>query len=112
MDHATDPAFGPCDTARQALGQTPWLRHVPAVTLDRLAEQSVLHRVPAGSTLFEQSETPAFAQVLLGGCVDLIAACGTTEAWLRSSNPSICSCLQCDHLDGESVDQDGFCDHA
>jgi len=36
-------------TAREALGAIPWLDAVPKATLDLLAEQSVLHRMPAGS---------------------------------------------------------------
>ena len=40
----------------------PWLtRRTPEATIALLAGQSVLHRVPSGSTLFEQAETPAFA---------------------------------------------------
>jgi CRP/FNR family transcriptional activator FtrB len=87
MDYAADPALGSSDTARQALGRTPWLRQVPAVTLDLLSEQAVLHRVPAGSILFEQSETPVFAQILLGGCVDLIAVRGRTEVLVEIIEP-------------------------
>jgi CRP/FNR family transcriptional activator FtrB len=75
------------DTVRDALGQTPWLRQVPAATLGRLAEQAVLHRVPEGSILFEQSETPAFAQFLLEGRVDLIAARGRNEAIVEVVRP-------------------------
>jgi len=74
------------DTAREALGQTPWLRHVPVVTLDRLAEHAVLHRVPGGSILFEQSETPSFAQFLMTGCVELVAVRGT-EALVEAILP-------------------------
>ncbi|HVC60577.1 MAG TPA: helix-turn-helix domain-containing protein [Acetobacteraceae bacterium] len=70
-----------------ALAETPWLRLVPAATLDRLAEQSVQHRVPAGSTLFEQAETPAFAQFLMAGSVDLLGVNGANEALIELVRP-------------------------
>ena len=59
-------------TPRQALAATPWLTAVTSSVLDRLAQQSILHRVPAGSVLFEQAETPAFAQLLVTGSVELL----------------------------------------
>jgi CRP/FNR family transcriptional regulator, transcriptional activator FtrB len=60
-------------TPRRALDLAAWLAAVPARTLDALAEQSVLHRVPAGAMLFEQAETPGFAQFLIQGAVELLA---------------------------------------
>ena len=66
-------------TPREALGATPWLRAVPAATLDRLADQSALHRMPADSVLFEQGETPAFALLLLQGSVELLGGRGAEE---------------------------------
>lgn len=71
-------------SARDAMERTPWLRLVPAATLDRMAAQAMLHRVPAGSVLFEQSETPAFAQLLVTGSVDLIAADGANEVLIET----------------------------
>ena len=67
-------------SAREALAETPWLQSVPTATLDALAARAVLHRVPAGSVLFEQSEVPAFAQILMAGCVELVAVDGMSEA--------------------------------
>jgi CRP/FNR family transcriptional regulator, transcriptional activator FtrB len=88
IDHTETMALSfSAHTAREALDQTPWLRQVPAATLDRLAEQAVLHRVPKGSTLFEQSETPAFAQFLVDGRVDLIAVRGSNEAIVEVARP-------------------------
>jgi len=52
---------------------------VPQATLDRLAEQSVLHRMPPNSVLFEQAETPAFALLLVSGSVELLGVRGTDE---------------------------------
>lgn len=76
-------SFGP----RDAIGGIPWLLSVPAHTLDRLAEHAVLHRVPAGSLLFEQAETPAFAQFLIGGGVELLAVRGAEETLVELLRP-------------------------
>jgi CRP/FNR family transcriptional regulator, transcriptional activator FtrB len=72
-------AFATAATPRQALAGTPWLQAVPATTLDRLAAQSALHRMPPGSVLFEQGETPSFALLLLQGSVELLGASGSDE---------------------------------
>jgi CRP/FNR family transcriptional activator FtrB len=66
-------------TPREALAATPWLGAVPKATIDRLAGQSVLHRMPPGSVLFEQAETPAFALLLVAGSVELLAIHGKEE---------------------------------
>jgi CRP/FNR family transcriptional activator FtrB len=63
-------------TAREALAVPPWLASVSAATLDTLAEHAVLHRMPPGSVLFEQAETPAFAQLLIEGSVELLGVRG------------------------------------
>ena len=80
---ANDAAF----SARVALGGAAWLGPVPAATLDRLADLAVLHRVPSGSTLFEQAETPAFAQVLVSGSVALLGVNGTAETLIELVRP-------------------------
>lgn len=72
---------------REALGGTPWLRDVPTALLDRLAGQAVLHRIPGGAILFDQSETPAFAQFLVAGCVELVAVDGRNEALVETVLP-------------------------
>lgn len=77
----------PPASVREALAATPWLRDVPGATLDRMAEQGVLHRVPAGSVLFEQSETPTFAQLLVMGCVELVGVEGANEALIETVLP-------------------------
>src|SRR5690242_4959147 len=64
---------------RAALRETPWLSAVADQTLALLARHAVLHRIPSGSMLFEQSETPTFAQILLAGSVELLAARGKDE---------------------------------
>lgn len=48
------------------------MRAVPAVMLDRLADQAVLHWVPAGSQVFEQADVPTFALLLVAGNVELL----------------------------------------
>jgi len=66
-------------TPRDAIAATAWLSSVPEATIDRLADQSALHRAPSGSTLFEQAETPAFALLLVCGSVELLAVRGAEE---------------------------------
>ncbi len=72
---------------RRALAETPWLGLVPQATLNRLAEQAVLHRVPSGSTLFEQAEIPAFAQFLVAGSVELLGVSGANETLIELVRP-------------------------
>lgn len=78
---------GPEPSAADMLGRIPWLRHVAAATIERLARQAVLHRVPAGSILFEQSETPTFAQWLLAGAVELVGVVGANEVAIETVLP-------------------------
>ncbi len=77
VDVLPDPTLN-ATTPRAALAWTPWLHSVPAETLDRLAEQA-LHRMPPGSVLFEQGETPAFGLLLVGGSVELLGIRGAEE---------------------------------
>ncbi len=74
-------------SARAALSETPWLGLVPAATLDQLAEAAVLHRMPPGSTLFEQAETAAFAHLLVSGSVALLGVSGTAETLVELLRP-------------------------
>jgi len=64
---------------RDAIATTAWLSAVPEATITHLADQSALHRMPSGSTLFEQAETPAFALLLVSGSVELLAVRGAEE---------------------------------
>jgi CRP/FNR family transcriptional activator FtrB len=66
-------------TPFEAIAAIEWLRSVPKDTLDRLANQSALHRMPSGSTLFEQAERPAFALLLVSGSVELLGVRGAEE---------------------------------
>ena len=67
-------------TPRAAIAAIPWLGSVSADTIDRLAALAMLHRMPSGSTLFEQAEIPAFALLLVTGTVELLAVRGTEES--------------------------------
>lgn len=81
FEHSLRPAAGTAPpTPREALARTPWLLSVSGTTLDRLAGQSMLHRMPSGSLLFEQAETPAFASLLVEGSVELLAVGGRDES--------------------------------
>jgi len=66
-------------TPRDVLADIGWLRCVPPVALDLLGKQAVLHRMPSGSTLFEEAETPSFALLLVNGSVELLAVRGAEE---------------------------------
>ncbi|MCW3476367.1 helix-turn-helix domain-containing protein [Limobrevibacterium gyesilva] len=72
---------------RQGLAAVGWLQGVPGATLDGLARQSVLHRVPPGSLLFEQAETPSFAQFLLAGSIELLGVRGKDETLIELLRP-------------------------
>src|SRR6266404_328553 len=66
------PDPGQQTSVRKAFEEITWLQAIPGGTLDALADQAVLHRVPAGSLLFEQAEIPVFAQFLLSGRIELL----------------------------------------
>jgi CRP/FNR family transcriptional activator FtrB len=72
---------------RTGLRGTPWLEAVPDATLNVLADHAVLHRVPAGSMLFEQAETASFAQILLAGSVELLGVRGLDETRMELVQP-------------------------
>ena len=78
-----DPKY----SIHDALRSVAWLREVPHSTLDALAVEAMLHRVPPGSLVFEQAETPAFAQFLLAGSVELIGVRGQAEALIELLQP-------------------------
>lgn len=82
-----DAIAPPYASVRDVLGQVPWLEHVAVATLDRLADQAVLHRIPTGSILFEQSEIPSFAKLLVSGCVELVGMSGDNAALVETVHP-------------------------
>lgn len=69
--------------ARAALAETPWLAGVTPATLDVLAAQAVLHRVPPGALLFDHAEAPNFAQFLLEGSIELLGVHGEAETLIE-----------------------------
>jgi CRP/FNR family transcriptional activator FtrB len=71
----------------EALRSVAWLREVPRKTLDALSDEAMLHRVPPGSLVFEQAETPAFAQFLLAGSVELLGVRGQAETLIELLQP-------------------------
>jgi CRP/FNR family transcriptional regulator, transcriptional activator FtrB len=83
--NAPDP--GPQSAAREAFQSIAWLHLVAAGTLDALAAQAVLHRVPAGSLLFEQAERPTFAQFLLAGSIELLGVRDRVETLIELVRP-------------------------
>ena len=83
----TDGPHKAAASAREALRDISWLRQVSPKTLDGLASQAVLHRVPAGSLLFNQAEIPAFAQFLLAGSVELLGVRGEAETLIELLQP-------------------------
>ncbi len=82
---APDPR--PHSAAREAFQSIVWLRRVSDLTLDGLAAQAVMHRVPAGSLLFEQAERPNFAQFLLEGSIELLGARDRIETLIELVRP-------------------------
>jgi CRP/FNR family transcriptional regulator, transcriptional activator FtrB len=81
------PVSAPYSTASEAFRSVVWLEQVAPKTLDALAAQSVLHRVPAGSLLLEQAEKPTFAQFLLGGSIELLGVRDHAETLIELLNP-------------------------
>ncbi|HYA71757.1 MAG TPA: helix-turn-helix domain-containing protein [Roseiarcus sp.] len=82
---APDPR--PQSAAREALQSIVWLRQVSDLTLDGLAAQAVMHRVPAGSLLLEQAERPNFAQFLLDGSIELLGVRDRVETLVELVRP-------------------------
>jgi hypothetical protein len=66
---------------RTGLAAAPWLRDVPASTLDTLAAHVVLHRTLAGSMLFDQADSFAFTLLPVSGGRFTERCC---HAWPRS----------------------------
>ncbi len=84
---AASDAAGAESPALEALRSIAWLREVPSRTLDALSAEAMLHRVPAGGLVFEQAETPAFAQFLLAGSVELLGVRGQAETLIELLQP-------------------------
>jgi CRP/FNR family transcriptional activator FtrB len=74
-------------TPLEGLECASWLESVPRDTLKRLAKSAMLHRAPRGLQLFEQAETPAFAQLLITGSIELLAVRGEAETLVDMVRP-------------------------
>ena len=74
-------------TPRAALTAVNWLSAVPEGTLDRLAGYAMLHRMPPGSMLFEQAETPSFLLCVISGSVELFGVRGADETLVELVGP-------------------------
>ena len=74
-------------TAHEALRSVDWLAAVAPATIDRLAEQAAVIRLPSGARIFDQAETPSFAQFLLAGSVELLAVRGSEETLVELVRP-------------------------
>lgn len=79
--------FGAPPSAQSVLRNIAWLRGVSSEIIDHLSAQAVLHRVPAGSILFEQGETPAFAQILLTGSIEMLGCRDEAETLVELLRP-------------------------
>jgi CRP/FNR family transcriptional activator FtrB len=77
----------PQQSVRKAFREVSWLRGVPSAVLDALAAEAMLHRVPAGSLLFDQAETPVFAQFLLAGSIELLGVRDQAETLVELLRP-------------------------
>ena len=87
MQSRVDTPQQPPTTPRAALATVAWLRAVSGETLDRLTEFAVLHRMPPGSMLFEQAETPAFLLCVVSGSVELFGVRGSDETLIELVGP-------------------------
>jgi CRP/FNR family transcriptional activator FtrB len=74
-------------SVRDLLQGISWLQDVPGNTLDALAAEAMLHRMPAGSLVFEQAEIPAFAQFLLAGSIELLGVRNEVETLIELLQP-------------------------
>jgi CRP/FNR family transcriptional activator FtrB len=77
----------PPSSIRDLLREIAWLLDVPGNTLDALAAEAMLHRMPAGSLVFEQAEIPAFAQFLLAGSIELLGVRNQVETLVELLQP-------------------------
>lgn len=87
FETALSPASTMPTGAHEALGSIDWLAGVAPATLERLAAQAMVIRLPRGAQIFEQAEVPAFAQFLLAGAIELLAVRGQEETLIEIVRP-------------------------
>ncbi|MCW3845995.1 helix-turn-helix domain-containing protein [Sphingomonas sp. LB-2] len=80
------PATGPA-TALDAFRSIGWLAAVAPSTIERLAAQAMVMRMPRGAQIFDQAEIPTFAQFLLAGSIELLAVRGEEETLVELLRP-------------------------
>ncbi len=85
------PATGPA-TALDAFRSIGWLAAVAPSTIERLAAQAMVMRMPRGTQIFDQAEIPTFAQFLLAGSIELLAVRGEEERWSSCCDPWTHNC--------------------
>jgi CRP/FNR family transcriptional activator FtrB len=81
------PARAAPANALEALRAIGWLGAAAAATLERLAGQAMVLRMPRGAQIFEQAEVPAFAQFVLAGAIELLAVRGGEEILVEIVRP-------------------------
>lgn len=81
------PAIAIAASALEALRSIDWLAGVPPPTVEHLAAQAMVIRMPRGAQIFEQAEVPAFAQFLLAGSIELLAVRGQEETLVEIARP-------------------------
>ncbi len=84
FETALSPAKAMPSGALEALGAIDWLAGVARPTLERLAVQAMVIRMPRGAQIFEQAEVPAFAQFLLAGSIELLAVRGQEDTLIEN----------------------------
>lgn len=87
FETALSPAKAMPSGALEALGAIDWLAGVARPTLERLAVQAMVIRMPRGAQIFEQAEVPAFAQFLLAGSIELLAVRGQEDTLIEIVRP-------------------------
>lgn len=83
----TPAPTAPPATAMEALCSIPWLGDVAPETMERLAGQAMVIRLPKGAQIFDQAEIPTFAQFLLSGSIELLAVRGDEETLVELVRP-------------------------
>lgn len=84
--HTSAPTAQPA-TALEMLRSVGWLGAVGSATLERLAAQAMVIRLPKGAQIFDQAEIPAFAQFLLAGSIELLAVRRDEETLVELIRP-------------------------
>lgn len=74
-------------SALEVLRSVQWLANARSGTLDTLSQRALIHRLPAGSVIFEQGEQAAFAAILICGQIAMLGVRGETEVLVEMLAP-------------------------